>query len=63
MRDDAAKALLVIMGISLLLGILVLIGHPIVAGEPYSPGNCFLSNKNGGFYPYIPPRKSAGEAF
>jgi len=61
MKDDAAKLLIIILGISILIGLLVLGGYFIFTGEAYSVKNIFISNKESGFYPYVPPLKSPDE--
>lgn len=61
MKDDAAKIIMYILGISFLVGGLVLGGHYLITGEFYSIELCRESNAESGFYPYNPPLAS-GEA-
>ncbi len=63
MRDDAAKILAWIIGISFGIGLLVMGGYFLVTGEAYTPEAALESNKEAGFYPYVPPRKDLGEMF
>lgn len=63
MKDDAAKILAYILGISFAVGLLVMGGYYLFTGQPYSAPTAFASNKEAGFYPYVPPRKNLSETF
>lgn len=63
MKDDAAKLIVYILGIAITVGLLVMLGHYLIVGEAYSAEFCFESNKEAGFYPYVPPRHELDEGF
>lgn len=58
MRDDAAKAIIWILGASFLIGGLVLGGHYLFTGQAYTSDYCLEDNMESGFYPYNPPKRS-----
>lgn len=63
MRDDAAKILTWIIGISFATGLVVMGGYYLVTGEAYTAESALESNKEAGFYPYVPPEKELDEVF